>query len=80
MFIGRTIPFSLLWHFGRRHGLRMTALSTAVYGGYEWLGCKWLAIPFLPVSTVGAAVAFYVGFKNNSAYERLWKLDAYGAA
>ena len=73
MFIGRTIPFSLLWHFGWRHALRMAMLSTAVYAGYEWLHWKWLAIPFLPVSTVGAAVAFYVGFKNNSAYERLWE-------
>ena len=73
MFIGRTIPFSLLWHFGWRHGLRMTVVSAAVYAGYEFLHWKWLAIPFLPVSTVGAAVAFYVGFKNNSAYERLWE-------
>lgn len=73
MFIGRTFPFSLLWHFGWRHTLRMALLSTAVYAGYEWLHWKWLAIPFLPVSTVGAAVAFYVGFKNNSAYERLWE-------
>ena len=31
------------------------------------------AIPWLPVSVVGTAVAFYVGFKNNSAYDRLWE-------
>lgn len=31
------------------------------------------AIPWLPVSIIGTAVAFYVGFKNNSAYDRMWE-------
>ncbi len=73
MFVGRTIRFGLLWHFGWPNALRVALLSTAVYFAYTWLHWTWLAIPFLPVSTVGAAVAFYVGFKNNSAYERLWE-------
>ncbi len=30
-------------------------------------------VPWLPVSIVGTAVAFYVGFKNNSSYDRLWE-------
>lgn len=32
-----------------------------------------LQVPYLPISVVGTAVAFYVGFKNNSAYDRLWE-------
>jgi putative membrane protein len=32
-----------------------------------------VAIPWLPVSVIGTAVAFYVGFKNNSAYDRMWE-------
>ncbi|PHR35243.1 MAG: hypothetical protein COA38_02845 [Fluviicola sp.] len=31
------------------------------------------SIPWLPVSVVGTAVAFYVGFKNNQAYDRMWE-------
>ncbi len=31
------------------------------------------SIPWLPVSVIGTAVAFYAGFKNNSAYDRLWE-------
>ncbi|MEZ5058646.1 MAG: bestrophin family ion channel [Saprospiraceae bacterium] len=31
------------------------------------------SIPWLPVSVIGTAVAFYVGFKNNSSYDRLWE-------
>lgn len=33
----------------------------------------WISIPWLPISVIGTAVAFYVGFKNNSAYDRLWE-------
>jgi len=40
---------------------------------YEHLDCKWLQIPWLPISIIGTAVAFYVGFKNNSAYDRTWE-------
>ncbi|NME70344.1 bestrophin family protein [Flammeovirga aprica] len=30
-------------------------------------------IPWLPISVIGTAVAFYVGFKNNQAYSRMWE-------
>ncbi|GAB5539100.1 MAG: bestrophin family ion channel [Salibacteraceae bacterium] len=32
-----------------------------------------MKIPWLPMSILGTAVAFYIGFKNNSAYDRLWE-------
>lgn len=32
-----------------------------------------IQIPWLPISVIGTAVAFYVGFKNNSAYDRMWE-------
>jgi putative membrane protein len=32
-----------------------------------------MSIPWLPLSVIGTAVAFYVGFKNNQAYDRLWE-------
>ncbi|MFE8424553.1 bestrophin family ion channel [Tenacibaculum sp. ZH5_bin.1] len=30
-------------------------------------------IPWIPISVIGTAVAFYVGFKNNQSYDRLWE-------
>lgn len=30
-------------------------------------------IPWLPISIIGTAVAFYTGFKNNQAYDRMWE-------
>ena len=32
-----------------------------------------LSIPWQPVSVIGIAVAFYLGFKNNSSYDRTWE-------
>lgn len=31
------------------------------------------SIPWQPVSVIGIAVAFYLGFKNNSSYDRTWE-------
>lgn len=31
------------------------------------------ALPWQPVSVLGIAVAFYLGFKNNSSYDRTWE-------
>ncbi|MEQ8360406.1 MAG: bestrophin family ion channel [Cytophagales bacterium] len=40
---------------------------------YYFFDFTWLAIPWQPVSLIGIAVAFYLGFKNNSSYDRLWE-------
>lgn len=31
------------------------------------------AIPWQPIGVIGIAVAFYLGFKNNSSYDRTWE-------
>ncbi|MEZ4943576.1 MAG: bestrophin family ion channel [Saprospiraceae bacterium] len=47
---------------------------------YTWLGCGWMAVPWLPIALVGTAVAFLVGFKNNASYDRTWEArKAWGA-
>ncbi|MFT7592004.1 MAG: putative membrane protein [bacterium] len=33
----------------------------------------YIAIPWQPISIIGIAVAFYLGFKNNSSYDRTWE-------
>jgi putative membrane protein len=32
-----------------------------------------ISLPWQPVSIIGIAVAFYLGFKNNTSYDRLWE-------
>ncbi|MEM1137338.1 MAG: bestrophin family ion channel, partial [Bacteroidota bacterium] len=48
----------------------ISALPTLLYYFLEW---HWLALPSLPVSLIGTAVAFNIGFKNNNSYSRLWE-------
>lgn len=40
---------------------------------YQYTDLREFSIPWLPLSLIGTAVAFYVGFKNNQAYDRLWE-------
>ncbi|WP_258097889.1 bestrophin family protein [Marinoscillum pacificum] len=40
---------------------------------HEYANFQWFYIPWLPISLIGTAVAFYVGFKNNSSYDRMWE-------
>ena len=32
-----------------------------------------ISLPWQPISVIGIAVAFYLGFKNNSSYDRTWE-------
>jgi ion channel-forming bestrophin family protein len=40
---------------------------------YQFTPLQEFNIPWLPLSIIGTSVAFYVGFKNNQAYDRLWE-------
>ncbi len=65
--IWRTITFS------SRHLSWLSLWATSFTVTYELTEWKWLAIPWLPLSAMAIAVAFYLGFKNNQAYDRLWE-------
>lgn len=40
---------------------------------YQKLGFTFLKVPWTPVALIGTAVAFVIGFQNNSAYGRIWE-------
>ncbi len=40
---------------------------------YYFLDLEWLKIPWTPLALTGTAVAFVIGFQNNSAYGRIWE-------
>lgn len=66
-----SIPF--MWVFAKENIIKTVLLSSIVVALYVFGGWTFLAIPFVPLASVGTAVAFYVGFKNNQAYDRLWE-------
>jgi len=40
---------------------------------YYFWDLAWLEIPWTPLALIGTAVAFVIGFQNNSAYGRIWE-------
>ncbi len=61
-FAWKPIVFFLIW----------SALAVYIFHYFDHEGIN-IAIPFLPLSTIGIAVSFYIGFKNNAAYDRFWE-------
>lgn len=48
-------------------------IITAWVAIYYFLDLAWLKIPWTPIALIGTAVAFVIGFQNNSAYGRIWE-------
>ena len=75
MYVRRNIRWSIVWRFAYRNLIFFTFWSGLVTFIHVWLLTKGIdtSIPFLPLSTIGIAVAFYVGFKNSQSYDRFWE-------
>lgn len=73
MIITKNFSLKSVFQFTGHHLPWLTVWMTAVVFLYEYSESHWMFIPWLPVSIIGTAVAFYVGFKNNSAYDRMWE-------
>jgi len=61
-FAWKYLLFFLIWN----------SLVVFLFHELEHIGID-LSIPFLPLSTIGIAVSFYVGFKNGQSYDRFWE-------
>jgi putative membrane protein len=73
MHAGRRYTLFQTLRWTKKYILLFTILATLVVLGHVYLKWAWLSIPWLPIALVGTAVAFYLGFKNNSSYDRLWE-------
>jgi ion channel-forming bestrophin family protein len=73
MFIAKRYPFWGLVNWSRKYIFIFLIIDTVPILGYKLLGWHWLAIPWQPIALIGIAVSFYLGFKNNSSYDRLWE-------
>jgi putative membrane protein len=75
MYVRRNIRASLILSFAWKNILLLTAWAVLVTGAFGLLqphGID-LRLPFLPISTIGIAVSFYLGFKNSQSYDRFWE-------
>ena len=72
MYIYKNFSLKGILRFSGAHMIWLTGWALLMTAIYEFTPFSW-SIPWLPLSVIGTAVAFYVGFKNNSAYDRLWE-------
>jgi len=73
MYTGPHYPLRQLLAWTRRDIVRHLLVAVAATAAYVQLGWTWLAIPWLPITLLGTAVAFIGSFKNNASYDRLWE-------
>jgi putative membrane protein len=73
MYVRKYVSARIIWHFSWQAIIFFVVLASVAYFAYVYLKWTAIAIPFLPVATIGTAVAFYVGFKNNASYDRQWE-------
>jgi putative membrane protein len=73
MYVRRNFDIKGLINFTGFHIVWLTAYSIFAVYLYDGLGFTFMALPWLPMSLIGVAVAFYVGFKNDASYERMWE-------
>lgn len=72
MITTKGIQFRSIIAWSAHHILWLSLLMGAIAYMY-YIEVLTIRIPWIPVSIVGTAVAFYVGFKNNQAYDRMWE-------
>lgn len=72
MLVTKDISFRRLLGFTGRHFIWLLPLATSIALLYHFKIFNF-KIPWVPISVIGTAVAFYVGFKNNQSYDRLWE-------
>ncbi len=73
MWIRKHFSFRNIINFTGIHILWISGWCTLVTCLHIILHDYWPEIPWLPISIIGTAVAFYVGFKNNQSYDRMWE-------
>jgi putative membrane protein len=73
MYVNKNFNFKFIWQAGGVHLVWITAWISLIGVLYYYFELHWIAIPWIAVGVVGTAVSFYIGFKNNQAYDRLWE-------
>ncbi len=72
MYIKRNYGFWMTFNWSKKPFILGVLYSGVIYAIIYFLDLN-LMLPWQPVSVVGIAVAFYLGFKNNSSYDRTWE-------
>ncbi|WP_215225507.1 bestrophin family protein [Echinicola shivajiensis] len=72
MYIKRNYGFWMTFDWSKKPFIIGLIYSLAIFLLFSFLQID-ISIPWQPISIIGIAVAFYLGFKNNSSYDRTWE-------
>ncbi|MBX2801318.1 MAG: hypothetical protein KTR31_26810 [Myxococcales bacterium] len=72
MYIGRRYPLPATLGWSRSNIIWPMAWAASVTAVHELTPVS-LGMPWLPISAIAVAVAFYLGFKNSASYDRTWE-------
>jgi putative membrane protein len=72
MYIKRNYSLWMTFNWSKRPFL-LGLLYSALIGTAAYFIKDHFSLPWQPIGVIGIAVAFYLGFKNNSSYDRTWE-------
>ena len=73
MLIRRNISWKLILRYTWKELIFFLIYSLTIFFVYHDLGWYFIDIPFEPLTVIGIAVSFYLGFKNSQSYDRFWE-------
>ena len=73
MFTGKVYRVVDMVRWTRFETLWFILYITLWVSAYYFIELDWLIIPWTPITLIGTAVAFVVGFQNNAVYDRIWE-------
>lgn len=73
MYTKRNYSLWMTFRWSRKPFIRGILYATVLTLLYKFTGWAIFTLPWEPISVIGIAVAFYLGFKNNSSYDRTWE-------
>lgn len=72
MYVKRNYGFWMTLNWSKWPFIWGLIYSLTIFFVFSYLNID-ISIPWQPLSVIGIAVAFYLGFKNNSPYDRTWE-------
>ncbi|MBW7467769.1 hypothetical protein K0O23_11875 [Pontibacter aydingkolensis] len=73
MIVRRNLSWRGILHYAWKSLLYYLVLAVVVYLVHDHFEVAYLSIPFNTVTALSTALAIFLGFKSNSAYERWWE-------
>ena len=73
MLVGRNLSWRIILHYTWKSLLYYLLLAIVVYLVHDHYEVAYLSMPFNTVTALSTALAIFLGFKNNNAYDRWWE-------